>query len=67
MKSKYAKIPPKVISYRDYQKLVFFLKLMSLREIPIISYKSVNTISEVVLDKYAIIKPKYCEKMKRCV
>ena len=62
MKSTYTKIPPKIISYRDYKnfdKESFLCEINeSLREIPIISYKSINTISEVVLEKYAPVKSK---------
>ena len=62
MKSTYTKIPPKIISYRDninFDKNNFLCEIIeSLRELPIISHRAVNTISETVLDKHAAMKTK---------
>ena len=62
MKSTYSKIPPKVITYRDYKNFdenAFLSEVCTnLDRIPIVNYTMMNQVSESVLEKHAPTKTK---------
>ena len=62
MKSTYFKMPPKVITFRDYKHFdenTFLAEVLNgLRDIPVLNYEAVNLVSETLLEKHAPTKTK---------